>query len=104
MGAVVVTRENYEEIVSSAVPVVIDFYAPWCGHCQQLLPTVESLADELGEKAAICKLNVDDFREKAIEFGIRSVPVMIMFKNGTEVSRLSGNKSREEILDALGKI
>lgn len=104
MGAVDVTKENYEAILSSSVPVLIDLYAPWCGHCQQLLPTVEGLADEVADRYVIGKLNVDEFREKAVEFGIRSVPVMVLLKGGKEMARLAGNKSREEILEALEKI
>lgn len=97
------TTENYDGILCLAVPVLIDFYAPWCGHCQELLPVVEKLADEVGQRAMICKLNVDECREKAMEFGIRSIPTLILFRDGKEVARLTGNKSREEILLAIEK-
>lgn len=97
------TMENYDEILGLSVPVLIDFYAPWCGHCQELLPVVEKLADEVGQRAMICKLNVDECREKAMEFGIRSIPTLILFRDGKEVARLTGNKSREEILLAIEK-
>lgn len=75
---VTITADNYEtEVVQSEVPVLLDFWAPWCGPCQQLNPVIEALAKEIGDSAKIGKVNVDDNRELAMKLGVRAMPTLI---------------------------
>lgn len=88
---VTITADNYEtEVVQSEVPVLLDFWAPWCGPCQQLNPVIEALAKEIGDSAKIGKVNVDDNRELAMKLGVRAMPTLIFFKDGEESERVTG--------------
>ncbi len=88
---VTITADNYEtEVVQSEVPVLLDFWAPWCGPCQQLNPVIEALAKEIGDSAKIGKVNVDDNRELAMKLGVRAMPTLIFFKGGEESERVTG--------------
>jgi Thioredoxin domain-containing protein len=77
-----VTKDNFEsEVVQSNVPVLIDFWAAWCGPCKTIGPRVDELAVEVGEKAKICKVNVDEEMALAQKFGIMSIPTLVIFKD-----------------------
>lgn len=97
------TTVNFsEEVLKSSVPVLVDFFAPWCGPCQMMLPVVEELAEEIdGEKGKVGKVDVDAEPELAEKYGVMSVPTFIVFQDGKEVHRLSGAQAKERLEDLL---
>ena len=102
-NTVEVTNESFAEIVlGSKIPVLVDFWAAWCGPCRMLAPTVEELADEMDGKVLVCKLNVDENMELATAYGVSSIPTLICFRDGAETNRLIGLQQKPEILRALG--
>ena len=102
MGTVAVTDETFEaEVRNSTIPVVVDFWAEWCGPCKQISPRLEELANKYSENLTVCKVNVDENRELAIEYNIRSIPALIIFKSGEMVDSLIGAVSLEELEDLV---
>lgn len=94
-----VTDSNFlTHISNSHVPVLVDFWAPWCGPCKMMEPILEDLSKMLGEKGKIFKLDVDQNPEKASEFGIRSIPTLILFKNGKVIETKVGLHQKEALL------
>ena len=91
MAVLTITQENFEaEVLQSDKPVLVDFWAPWCGPCRMLAPVMEQLADEQEGKAKVVKVNVDDNPELAKQFQVYSIPTVIAFKNGQETGRSVG--------------
>lgn len=79
-----------ETVINSDIPVLVDFWASWCGPCKMLLPTMDKLADEYKDKVKVCKVNVDEQGELAIRFGVMTIPTIILFKNGEIVDKVIG--------------
>jgi len=93
-----ITRGNFEEEVrKSVLPVLVDFWAPWCMPCKIIAPAVEKLAEEMKGKVKISKSNVDENPDVATEFSIMNIPTLVLFKDGKEVSRIMGVNSKEAI-------
>ncbi|MCI9162694.1 MAG: thioredoxin [Lachnospiraceae bacterium] len=90
------TTENFEaEVLKADKPVLVDFYADWCGPCRMMAPLVEELARDMAGEAVVGKLNVDDCEEIAVRYGVMNIPTLIVFKNGKEAGRVLGVQSRE---------
>ena len=89
------------EVLHSSVPVLVDFFATWCGPCQMLAPLIEEIASESGGRYKVCKADVDQTPELVRQYRIMSVPTLAVIVNGQEVRRLIGGPSREQILAAL---
>jgi thioredoxin 1 len=99
------TDATFDETVhSSDVPVLVDFWAPWCGPCKMIAPLIQEIADEYAEKAKICKLNTDDARDSAMEFGISAIPTIILFKNGQVQKKWVGLTSKKDLAEAIDEL
>ena len=95
-----VTDANFDnDVLGSSEPVVVDFWAEWCGPCRMISPALEEIATELDGKVKIVKLNVDENPETSIKYGVRSIPTLIMFKNGEPVSMQVGAKPKSALSD-----
>ena len=94
--AVVITKDNFASSVESGVTLV-DFWAPWCGPCKMQLPIVEELSGELAGQATIGKINVDEEPELASQFGVMSIPTLILFKDGQPVDKMVGLQSKDAL-------
>lgn len=104
MSTKAVTDANFEaEVISKKGTVLVDFWAEWCGPCRALGPKLEEISSELGEKASILKLNVDDNPATAAKFGVRSIPMMLVFKDGQAMEQMVGNQPKDNIKSLLEK-
>lgn len=99
------TDTTLDEIIhSSNVPVLVDFWAPWCGACRVMEPIIKEIADEYADRAKICKLNTDQARDSAMEFSINGIPTTILFKNGHIQKRWVGLTSRKDLAAAINNL
>ncbi len=94
----VITEANVSEVLASGLPVVIDFWATWCGPCRVLAPTVDEVAAEMEGKAIVAKCNVDDCENIAMTYGIRNIPTLLYFKDGQLADRTVGVVSKADII------
>ncbi len=103
MAELTITNENFEETVIKAdKPVVVDFWAPWCGPCRMMGPVIEKFAEEFEGTYVVGKVNVDDEEELASRFNIMSIPTIKVFKNGEETASALGVQTREKLLELIG--
>lgn len=103
MSEIILTKENFEnEVINSNVPVVVDFWATWCGPCKMIAPVVSEIAEEYAQSVKVGKVNVDDEAELAIKYGIVSIPTILLFDGGAVKATSIGFKTKQQLLDELG--
>ena len=99
------TDATFDDVVhNSAEPVLVDFWAPWCGPCKMMVPILNEIANDYAGKAKICKLNTDDARDSAMEFGISAIPTIILFKDGQIQKKWVGLTSKKNITAAIDEL
>ncbi len=103
MAQIIQDSSFEEEVIKSDIPVLLDFYADWCGPCRMVSPILEELSGEYTGKAKICKINIDENQETTSKYGVLSIPTMILFKDGEVVEQVVGAKSKEELKNLLDK-
>ena len=102
MAEITVNSGNFRtQVLESPIPVLVDFWATWCGPCKMLAPTIAEIAQELEGQVRVCKLDVDDAREIAVEYGISSIPTVLLFRNGKVAGISVGFVPKETILNLL---
>ena len=98
MATVKIDTSNFEsDVLKSDTPVVVDFWAEWCGPCKMIAPSLEEISDEMGDKVKIAKVNMDENPELASQYGVRSIPTLLMFKGGEPVAIQVGAAPKEKL-------
>lgn len=98
-----VNKDNFkQEVLESKVPTIVDFWAPWCGHCVNLAPTLDEIAKEKDGSVKVCKVNVDENQELAMEYGIMTIPAIFLFENGEKKANVVGALPKNALLAKLG--
>lgn len=100
----IITDANFAEIIAGDMPVMVDFWATWCGPCRALSPVIEELAAEYEGKAVIGKCNVDENEDSPMKYGIRNIPTLLFFKNGELVDRMVGASSKADIAKKIDSL
>ena len=102
---VTLTESNFPNLVlQSPVPVLVDFWAEWCGPCKMIAPVLDDLADEFEGRVTVGKVNIDDFQNLAVQYGITAIPTLLFFKSGQVVDQVRGMKSRRDLKDAFDRV
>ena len=93
-------ESDFDSLVSNGL-VLVDFYADWCGPCKMMSPIIDEIANEVDDRVKICKLNVDESQNIAIEYNVMSIPTLIIFKNGVMINNIVGLRQKQEILNII---
>lgn len=102
---VTLTKENFaKEVLESSLPVLVDFWAEWCGPCKMLAPVLDELAEEYDGRVKIGKVNVDTEQELAAQFGVTAIPTLLFFKSGEVVEQMRGLKSKRALRESLDRV
>ena len=99
--SLILNKENFDEVINGTKPVLVDFWATWCGPCKMLAPTIEELAEELKDEIVVAKLDVDQVQEIAVKYQVMSIPTLVLFEKGEEVRRTVGFQPKARILDFI---
>jgi len=99
--SLILNKENFDEVINGTKPVLVDFWATWCGPCKMLAPTIEELAEELKDEIVVAKLDVDQVQDIAVKYQVMSIPTLVLFKDGKEVKRTVGFRPKAQLLDFL---
>ncbi len=100
----IVTNDNFEALIGGDKPMLLDFYADWCGPCRQIMPYIASLAEEYSDRAVIARCNVDDCPEIAARYGVRNIPTVLFIKDGDVKNKMVGAATKAQFEEALKAI
>ncbi len=101
----ILTKQNFKsEVIDCDIPVIVDFWATWCGPCKMIAPTLEQIANEFAGKVKVAKVNVDEQMELAMEYKVEVIPTLFFFKNGEVVKKTVGVQTREEIITIIANM
>jgi thioredoxin 1 len=102
---VVLTQENFaKEVLQASSPVLVDFWAEWCGPCKMIAPVLDELAEEYGGRAKIGKVNIDEQQGLAAEYGVRAIPTLLVFNNGQVADQMVGARSKRDLKASLDRV
>ena len=102
---VTLTEGNFsEEVLKSTTPVLVDFWAEWCGPCKMIAPVLDELAGEYSGKVKIAKVNIDDYQQLAINYGINSIPTLLFFKGGQVADQIVGMRSKRDLKQSFDRV
>ena len=102
MEVIKLNNENFKtEVLESNKVVLIDFYADWCGSCKMMSPVIDEIANEVSENVKVCKLNVDEAQDIAIQYNVMSIPTLVIIKDGNVVDTLVGLRAKSEVLESI---
>jgi len=102
MEVIKLNKDNFnKEVIEADKLVLVDFYADWCGPCKMMSPIIDKIAEENSENVKVCKLNVDESQDLAMEYNVMSIPTLIMFKDGNIVDTMIGLQAKEEIVEKM---
>src|SRR3954447_8458440 len=102
---IILTKDNFEqEVLKSATPILVDFWAEWCGPCKMIAPILDELADEYSGRVNIGKVNIDDHQNLATEYGVRAIPTLLLFQNGQVAEQIVGLRSKRDLKASFDEV
>lgn len=99
-----INATNLDDVLNNPKPVLVDFWAPWCGPCRMVSPVVDEIATDMADTIAVAKCNVDENEELALKYGVMSIPTLIIFRNGAEIGRLVGALPKEKLVEEINRV